>query len=113
MAWDLQGDGEGALEFLRDALRAEADTADVLQDADLIGRRSGQLDGLLAIYDDASGVAAGVHGRQALHYRRALASSHREASKKSPDTSSPARALAWSITARHRAGVKEGPSSST
>nr|MBK7066298.1 hypothetical protein [Deltaproteobacteria bacterium] len=76
VAWDLQGDGEGALEFLRDALRAEADTSDVLQDADLIGRRSGQLDGLLAIYDDASGVAAGVHGRQALHYRRALALEH-------------------------------------
>jgi len=76
VAWDLQGDGEGALEFLRDALRAEADTADVLQDADLIGRRSGQLDGLLAIYDDAAAVAAGVHGRQALHYRRALALEH-------------------------------------
>lgn len=76
VAWDLQGDGEGALEFLRDALRAEADTADVLQDADLIGRRSGQLDGLLAIYDDAIGVAAGVYGRQALQYRRALALEH-------------------------------------
>jgi len=76
VAWDLQGDGEAALEFLRDALRAEADTADVLQDADLIGRRSGQLDGLLSIYDDAAGVAAGVHGRQALHYRRALALEH-------------------------------------
>lgn len=76
VAWDLQGDGEGALEFLRDALRAEADTADVLQDADLIGRRSGQLDVLLAIYDDAAEVAAGVHGRQALQYRRALALEH-------------------------------------
>lgn len=76
VAWDLQGDGEAALEFLRDALRAEADTADVLQDADLIGRRSGQLDALLSIYDDAAAVAAGVHGRQALHYRRALALEH-------------------------------------
>jgi hypothetical protein len=76
VAWAVQGDGEGALEFLRDAMRAESDAEDVLEDADLIGRRSGLLDGLLSIYDDAAGRAAGVHGRRALHYRRALAQEH-------------------------------------
>jgi hypothetical protein len=76
VAWAVQGDGEAALEFLRDAVRTEVDASDVLQDADLIGRRSGHLDGLLSIYDDAAGEAAGVHGRQALNYRRALALEH-------------------------------------
>ena len=76
VAWTVQGDGAGALELLRTAVRAETDAADVLQDADQIGRISGQLDGLLSLYDDAADLAAGQHGRRALRYRRALALEH-------------------------------------
>ena len=73
VAWTVVGDGVGALEFLRTAVRTEMDAADVLQDADQIGRVSGELDVLLSVYDTAADRAAGQHGRCALRYRRALA----------------------------------------
>lgn len=71
VTWTAQGDAGAALAFLRDAVFADADAHEVLQDADVIGLGGRSLEPLLAIYDDAMARAAGEHGRRAFAYRRA------------------------------------------
>jgi len=71
VAWAAQRDAPVALAFLRDAVLADADAHEVLQDADVIGLGAQAIEPLLAIYDDAMARAAGEHGRRAFAYRRA------------------------------------------
>ncbi len=71
VAWTAQRDAAVALAFLRDAVLADADAHEVLQDADVIGLGAQAIEPLLGIYDDAMARAAGEHGRRAFAYRRA------------------------------------------